>query len=126
MRRPDLADLERGIRRFRESPAASAEDAASRYEQRVVQNLEDVVRRERESGERLHAASRKRLATLLGRDGSLDELEAELCRRLALGAIDWTCPALMQHLRAEAILRLRIDNPRYWSLVAAATSERET
>lgn len=124
MRRPDLADLERGIHEFQASESASADDPASRYEQRIVRNLEDVVRREHEQGESLRAAGRARLALLLGHEGSSEQLEAELCRSIAAGGLDESSLALMQHLRADVMARLEIDNPRYWSLEAAKSAAR--
>ena len=120
MRRPDLPDLERAIREFRDgSTASTAGDEASRYEQRILRSLEDVVRRERESGAAMRASARARLGVLLGRDVAGEDLEAELCRRLASGGIDESNAELMRHLRAETVERLEIDNPRYWSLAAA-------
>jgi hypothetical protein len=119
MRRPDLADLERGIRDFQSSSATAVVDSASHYEQRILRNLEDLVQRERDAGDAMRAVSRARLVALLGLDAAADQLDAELCRRLAAGQIDESSEALMRHLRAEAIARLEIDNPRYWSLAAA-------
>jgi len=119
MRRPDLPDLERGIHGFQSSSAATADDAAARYEQRIARNLEEIVRREQQSGSAWRESAQARLAALLGREGSLDELEVELCRRLADGAIDESSPPLMLHLRELAIARVEIDSPRYWSLQAA-------
>jgi hypothetical protein len=119
MRRPDLADLERGIREFQSSRAAAPDDPASRYEQRVLVNLEQLARREREAGAAMRATSQARLIALLGLDATAEELDAELCQRLADGRLDASNQALMRHLRAEAIARLEIDSPRYWSLAAA-------
>lgn len=119
MRRPDLADLERGLREFHSTDPAAGEDAAAQYERRIARSLEDIVRRERESGAALRTGAATRLAALLGREAPLPELEVELCRRLATGAIDESDRALMSHLRAQVHAQLEIDNPRYWSLLAA-------
>lgn len=120
MRRPDLDDLERGLREFQAATSgAMADDTAARYEQRIAQHLAEVVRRERELAPGLRAAATARLAALLGHVGPPGTLEAELCRRLRAGEIDESSTALMRHLRAQVTGQLEIDNPRYWSLDAA-------
>ena len=84
-----------------------------------VRNLEEIAQRERESGPPARAAEAGRLAALLGHAGSFDELQSELCRRLATGAIDEHDAGLMAHLRATVMAQVAIDSPRYWSFVAA-------
>ncbi|MFO1425606.1 MAG: DUF6285 domain-containing protein [Steroidobacteraceae bacterium] len=118
-RRPDLQDLEHGLAAYRDSPAATATDAAAVYEQRVARNLEEIAQRERGSGPPARAAEAGRLAALLGHAGSFDELQSELCRRIATGAIDECDAGLMAHLRATVMAQVAIDSPRYWSFVAA-------
>ncbi|MFO1456418.1 MAG: DUF6285 domain-containing protein [Steroidobacteraceae bacterium] len=119
MRRPDLEDLERALREFHASQPASDGDAAALYERRIAHSLEDVVKRERESGPALRATATRWLSAFLGREAPLGALEAELCGQLASGALDESVPGLMQHLRAQVQAQLAIDNPRYWSLEAA-------
>ena len=100
MRRPDLTDLERALVDHATSSASCVETSATRYEQRIVENLRAIIERERILGELM--------------DSSVSD--DELCRRLIAGEVDEKDSALMLHLRRSAQLRLQIDNPRYWSL----------
>ena len=58
-------------------------------------------------------AGRAGLAALLGRDGSLALLNAELCVRLREGRMALDDPALLAHLRRCVLARLAIDNPEF-------------
>lgn len=119
MRRPDLADLTEALAAFDAAasahPAASL-DPAARYEQRVVTNLRDILRREQALAASNEAAAIDRLHRLLGVAGDLSALEGELCRRIAEGVFTERDPELLDHLRRQVRAQLEIDNPRYWSL----------
>ena len=73
---------------------------------------------------RLYSAATRVFTFMLGHEGSSEQLEAELCRSIAAGGLDESSLALMQHLRADVMARLEIDNPRYWSLEAAKSAAR--
>ena len=50
---------------------------------------------------------------LLGRDGSLDELNRELARQLRSGERDERDAALMAHLEATIADKIAIANPKW-------------
>jgi hypothetical protein len=65
------------------------------------------------------SAERKRLEGLLGHDGDLADLNAELARRIAAGEIDLSTPGLAEHLWAVTLAKLAVDQPTYWGYRAA-------
>lgn len=85
------------------------------FQARVAANAVDLVVRELRTGERLEQASRDRLRALLGHDGPLPELEAELSTRIREGGIALDDPALMEHLWATTMAKMSIDQPNYAS-----------
>jgi hypothetical protein len=68
---------------------------------------------------------RARLTALLGHDGDLAELNAELCRRIAEGEITLQTPGLADHLWAVTLAKLAVDQPTYWGY-RAALDERKS
>jgi hypothetical protein len=59
------------------------------------------------------AREHERLVALLGRDGSLDDLNRELARQLRGGERDERDAALMAHLEATIADKIAIANPRW-------------
>ncbi|MDP1600654.1 DUF6285 domain-containing protein [Phenylobacterium sp.] len=80
---------------------------------RVAANALSVVRRELLQGGAAEAAATQRLSELLGRDGSLPELNADLCARLREGAMDRDTPGLLAALKANIVEQIAIDQPNY-------------
>ena len=80
---------------------------------RVAANALGVVRRELIAGPAAAAAARARLADLLGHEGSIAELNAELCARLRTGSMDRDTPGLLAALRANITDQIAIDQPSY-------------
>jgi hypothetical protein len=72
-----------------------------------------IVERGLEIGLALDAAEQSRLETLLGRTGSLEELNRELCRRIRAGELELESPGLAAHLRETTHAKLAVDQPRY-------------
>ncbi|MGH6996850.1 MAG: DUF6285 domain-containing protein, partial [Phenylobacterium sp.] len=64
-------------------------------------------------GPAAEAAAVERLAALLGRDGTLSELNADLCARLRAGDMDAATPGLLAALRANITEQIAIDQPSY-------------
>jgi hypothetical protein len=50
---------------------------------------------------------------MLGHDGSLDELNRELCARIRSGEIGLGTPGLGEHLRQTTLAKLAVDQPKY-------------
>ena len=59
------------------------------------------------------AAEKARLAKLLGREGTLDDLNRELARQLRAGERDERDAALMVHLEATIAAKIAIANPKW-------------
>ena len=55
----------------------------------------------------------ERLAALLGREGDLDELTADLAAKVREGEMDLTTPGLADHLWRTTMDKLAVDQPRF-------------
>ena len=65
----------------------------------------------------------ERLRALVGRDGTLAELNAELAACLADGRLDGHDPTVAAHLRTTTLAKLAVDQPRYAGYLAALDKE---
>jgi hypothetical protein len=97
------------------------------FQARVVANVLDIARRELESGPAADAAERLRLRALLGADapvGPADEplprLRAALCDAIRDGRVDLDTPGLAEHLWADVMARVAIEQPGYPGFVREA------
>jgi hypothetical protein len=93
-----------------------AVDGNLAFEARVSANALDLVARALRQPAEVAEAHAERLALLLGRSGSPEALEAELCERIRTGTLDAQSDAAMAHLRRAAIEALGVDQPRYSAL----------
>ena len=91
------------------------------FQARVAANAIDLVAREMQQGPAAGERSRARMAALLGHDGSLDALEADLADRIRDGSIAIDAPGLFEHLLADAMAKMAIDQPAYASHQAELT-----
>ena len=121
--RPSASELERALEEFRDRVHAEASGKQT-YENRVAANLTGILRRELESGSTAEVNERKRLKELLGRDASLGELNQELCERIRKREILPADAAVLAHLRATVLDKLRIDNPKYSAYLRARKSSQ--
>lgn len=88
------------------------------FHARVAANAIDLVRRQLEQGDALEAASKARLEALLGMEGEAAVLEQTLCERIRSGALGLESPGLLNHLMADTIAKMAIDQPTYASYQA--------
>jgi hypothetical protein len=79
----------------------------------VAANSLAILEREARLGPAADTRERGRLANLLGRDGTLEELNRELARQLRAGLRDERDPALMAHLDATIADKIAIANPKW-------------
>ena len=86
-----------------------------RFQTRVTANVLNIVRRELELRGAQAAAERARLSALVGHDGEVERLSAELCELIREGAADLNDPDLRAHVRQSLADALAIDNPRWTS-----------
>lgn len=79
----------------------------------VAANALDIVRRELEIGPEANRQERERLIALLGRDGTLAELNRALCQKIRTGQMGQETPGLVDHLWGVTLTKLAIDQPKY-------------
>ncbi|TRW14619.1 DUF6285 domain-containing protein [Glacieibacterium frigidum] len=87
------------------------------YQARVAANAVDLVARQWTLAPASDSAELEGLRALLGRDGSLSELNAALAEALADGTI--AAEAAAPHLRATILAKLAVDQPKYSGYLAA-------
>jgi hypothetical protein len=120
--RPDVQQLLGAVRDFLLGDALTALGGRARLHARVAANVIGLVQRELALGPASDAAEHGRLRGLLGRDGSLAELNAELARRIRAGELASGDPRLHEHLWATALEKLAVDNPGYSAYRRAVSS----
>ena len=93
------------------------------FQLRVAANALELARRDIELSPAADADELWRLKELLGQEGGLFALNAELARRLETGEADLTTPGVAEHLWATTLAKLAVDQPNY-SGYRAALAER--
>ena len=110
---PTAVELIEAVTEFLRAEPTPETAARLAFHTRVAANVLDIVRRELTLGPRADRSEAARLAALLGREGELEDLNTELCDRIAAGSIDLGDPALIDHLWARTLDTLAIDQPNY-------------
>jgi hypothetical protein len=114
--RPSAAELLAAIADFLREEAMPALDKSEPrlgFQMRIAVNALAILEREVRLGPAADAREQERLARLLGRDGSLAELNRELARQLRAGERDETDRDLMAHLEATTADKIAIANPKW-------------
>ena len=109
--RPQADDLLRTVRAFIESLGPDIPQAR-RFDARVAIHLLGIVERDGNQAAGYDLAETDRLRALLGRDGGLAELNAELCRRIRAGDFDADWDTLLSHVAETVTDKVRIVDPR--------------
>jgi hypothetical protein len=91
---------------------------------RVAANAVDLVQRQIALAAASDEAERARLTALLGREGDLPQLNAELCAAIESG-IKTETPGLAEHLWATTRAKLAVDQPNYGAYRRLANPPRE-
>ena len=91
------------------------------YQARVAANAVDLVVRQLTLAPTADSAEHARLRALLGRDGSVADLNAALATGLAEGTIAAADAA--QHLRTTTLAKLAVDQPNYSGTLAALAAK---
>jgi len=120
---PNPPEILAAVARFLKEEVAPATTGHLSFQARVAANALEMMRRQLELGPAEDAAERARLQALLGMDGDLLTLTAELSRRIAAGEIDLTTPGLEDHLWASALAKMAVDQPTY-AAYRASLAER--
>lgn len=87
----------------------------SAFKLRVTINALDLVKRQLMLEPASDAAEVARLANLLGRQGSLADLNQALADGIAGGELDLATPGVRDHLWQATLDKLAIDQPNYGS-----------
>jgi len=114
--RPTASELLSAIADFLREEALPALDRAEPrlgFQMRVAVNSLAILEREARLGPAADLREHERLGKLLGRDGTLDELNRELARQLRTGQRDERDAALMAHLEATIADKIAIANPKW-------------
>ncbi|MEX1154885.1 DUF6285 domain-containing protein [Parvibaculum sp.] len=110
---PSAAELVEAVAEFIRNHAMPQLQGHTAFHARVAANALDIVKRELEIAPAANASEEARLKTLLGRDGTLEELNRDLCARIENGTIGLETPGLTDHLWATTLTKLAIDQPNY-------------
>lgn len=116
MDQPSMRELVEAVREFLEQKAMPELKGHNAFHARVAANALAIVARQLEHGAQADAAELERLRTLLGRDGTLEDLNRALCRAIRTGELDILSPELQQHLERVARAKVEIDQPNYSGL----------
>jgi hypothetical protein len=116
MDQPSLRELVDAVRNFIETRAMPELEGHTAFHARVAANALAIVVRQLDQGAASAAEELARLKTLLGRDGTLEELNRELCRRIRSGTFTLATPGLAPHLEQTTRDKVAIDQPTYSGL----------
>lgn len=109
---PSPSSLLEAVAAFLRDEAAPALPPHEAFNARVSANVLDLARRQLEAGA-AEAAERERLVSLLGCEGTLEELTALLARRIEEDGIDLASPELIDHLRRTTDEKIAVDQPKF-------------
>lgn len=116
MDQPSIRELVEAVREFLENRAMPELKGHTAFHARVAANALAIVGRELEQGAAVMQEERMRLSVLLGHDGTLENLNRELCRRIRSGEFTVSTPGLPEHLERTTLDKLAIDQPGYASV----------
>lgn len=113
--RPDGAHIIASINAFLRDTVLPQLSGRAAFDLRVSINALELVAREVSLAPASDAAEAGRLKALLGKDGDLKAQNRDLAARIAAGDMGLETPGLIDHLRATAIEKLAVDQPKYSS-----------
>lgn len=111
--RPGAVEFVTAVAAFLRDTILPASSGRVAFETRVAINALELAARELGAAEPAHAAETLRLEALLGRTGTLAELNRALCTRIADGSLAETDQRLIAHLWATTMEKLAVDQPSY-------------
>lgn len=110
---PTTAELVESVRDFIQNVAMPKLQARDAFHARVAANALGIVHRELQIGPEKNDEELQRLRELLDTDGTLEELNRELCQRIRNGELTLDTPGLLNHLNQTTLTKLAIDQPKY-------------
>ena len=112
---PTPTELIRAVADFLRNELTPAIGGHNAFKLRVAINALDLVTRQLALESSGDAAEVARLSQLLGRQGSLEELNRALASKIAAGEADLQTPGLAEHLWQTTLAKLAVDQPNYAS-----------
>ena len=116
MDQPSIQELVEAVKHFIEARAMPELKGHTAFHARVAANALGIVARQLALGPEAAETERTRLAALLGRDGTLEELNRALCGEIREGRIGLDTPGLAEHLEKTTRDKVSIDQPTYSGL----------
>jgi hypothetical protein len=110
---PTPTELIKAVADFLRNELAPTIGGHSAFKLRVAINALDLVIRQLTLESSSDAAEAERLSQLLGRQGSLEELNRALAGKIAAGKADLQTPGLAEHLWRTTMDKLAVDQPNY-------------
>lgn len=117
MDQPSASEIITAVREFIEKHAIPQLSGRTAFHARVASNALSIVQRELERGPDAAQREIESLAHILGKTGTLDELNRDLCQRIRNGELDPLDPALGRHLIQTTLAKVEIDQPNYSGFV---------
>ena len=111
--KPDIKDLMLAVQTYLEQQALPQLSGHTGFHGRVAANVLGILHRQLTLAPGFEAAEKARLETLLGKTGTLEDLNRLLCQRIAAGDMGLDNAALMEHLTKTTMGKLAIDQPKY-------------
>ena len=123
---PTPSEVLGAVALFLKNIVAAETAGATSFQARVAANALEMMRRELDTAPAEDAAETARLKALMpGEEGTLFQLNAELCRRIEAGDIDLSTPGFKEHLWLTTLAKLAVDQPTYGGYRAALAERAE-
>lgn len=122
---PTPTELIQAVAAFLRNDIAPTLNGHSAFKLRVAINALDLVGRQLTLEKRSDAAERERLTRLLGRNGTLSELNSALADGISSGSINLQTPGVAEHLWQTTMDKLAVDQPNYASYRRELEGNRE-
>jgi hypothetical protein len=116
MDQPSMRELVDAVRSFLETRAMPELKGHTAFHARVAANALAIVVRQLDHADASGTEELNRLKKLLDRDGTLDEMNRELCARIRGGEFSLATPGLAEHLERTTHDKVAIDQPNYSGL----------
>jgi hypothetical protein len=112
---PTPEELTKAVADFLRNDIAPQITGHNAFKLRVAINMLDLVTRQLKLEQGSDAAELARLSRLLGKQGSLGELNRVLADQIAKGEVDLQTSGLAEHLWQTSMDKLAVDQPNYAS-----------
>ena len=116
---PHPSEIIAAVARFLKAEVIPELTGRTAFNTRVAANALEMMTRQLETQPAAEGVELESLKAILGVDGDLATLNAELARRLAAGELDLAAPGVADHLWTTTLAKLYVDQPTYWGYRAA-------